>query len=333
MSSWIVWTGRSLTIALGILGVAAGCSSSDSGSSGPTADEACTQLAAALCDKIAACAPSFITLGYGDATTCKARQLIECKANLSAPSTSATPADTAACANVAKSAACSALLDNTFPTECLPKAGQLDDGKPCGNDAQCKSGFCGLDNDKEICGLCAAKPAEGAACNRNKCPSGTVCARNDKCAKPVAEGGACDDSKPCATGFSCFGAKCTKNVATEGGACDDALVKAPTCDSLQGFACIASKCMKVALVSEGKPCGIEVSGTTIKSFTLCDKAGWCKGIDLTAKPPVYTGTCQPAAKEGEACVADATFNKGPGCLEPAECVGGKCVLPDAATCK
>ena len=73
--------------------------------------------------------------------------------------------------------------------------------------------------------------------------------------------------------------------------------------------------------------------STIKSFTLCDKGGWCKGLDSTAKPPVFKGTCQAAAKDGEACIADGDFQKGPGCLEPAECISGKCQLPDAATCK
>lgn len=336
MSSWMVKATRSAIVAVGVLGWIVGCSSSDGGGAAAiTADDACTQLAAALCDKIQSCAPSYLQLGYGDATTCKARALIECKAGLAAPSTAATPGDTAACATAAKGASCGALLDNDTPAACLPKNGGLDDGKPCADDAQCKSGFCGLDNDKEICGLCAAKPAEGAKCNRGKCPSGLKCARNDTCAKVVAEGGACDDTKPCAAGSSCFKGKCTKDQATEGAACDDKLTNAPGCDSLQGFVCVTNKCMKVVIASEGKECGFDYDTATmaVKGFTICDKGGWCKGIDLTAKPPVFKGTCQAAAKDGEACLADATFNKGPGCLEPAECVGGKCQVPDAATCK
>lgn len=336
MSSWMVKATRSAVVAMGVVGLIVGCSSSDGGGAAAvTADEACTQLTAALCDKIQSCAPSYMQLGYGDAAACKARAMLGCKADLAAPSTAITPSDTAACATAAKTATCAALLDNDTPAACLPKAGGLDDGKPCGNDSQCKTGFCGYDSDKEVCGLCAAKPAEGAKCVRSKCPAGLKCSRTDTCAKVVADGGACDDSKPCATGSSCFKGKCTKDQATDGAACDDKLSTAPGCDALQGYACLQNKCQKIALVGDGKECGFDFDATsgTIKSLTLCDKGGWCKGIDLAAKPPVLKGTCQPAAKDGEACVADATFNKGPGCTAPAKCVSGKCALPDAATCK
>jgi len=332
MSSWIQIAGRSATIALAVVGVVAGCSSSDSGSPSVTADEACTQLVAALCDKIQSCAPAYMTLGYGDIAACKTRAMIDCKSDLSAPSTAATPSDTVACANVAKTASCAALFDNDTPAACLPKPGGLEDGKPCAADAQCKSGFCGLDTDKELCGLCAAKPTEGAACNRGKCPAGLQCSRKSTCAKVVAEGGACDDSKPCASGTSCYMAKCVKNAAA-GATCDDALVKGPACDGFQGLACLGNKCQKITLVAAGQPCGLEFDGTAVKSFTLCEKNGWCKGLDTAAKPPVLKGTCEAAAKDGDPCVADATFLKGPGCLEPAECVAGKCTLPDAAACK
>jgi hypothetical protein len=161
---------------------------------------------------------------------------------------------------------------------------------------------------------------------------GLVCsADGTTCGKPVAAGGACDAKKTCAFGTSCFGGKCVANLGTEGAACDEAA--GPACDGTKGLICLAKKCTKMTLVAAGAKCGLELDGTTIKSFSLCEKGGYCKGLDAAATPPVITGTCEPAAADGQACIADADYQKGPGCIEPAECVAGKCTLPDAATCK
>jgi hypothetical protein len=335
MSSWMVWAGRAMTWSLGALAVMVGCSSSDGGGSNVTADEACNQYAAAVCDKAQSCAGTFISVSFGDVATCKARALLECKADLSAPSTAITPADLAACATASTSASCAALLDNEVVPACLPKSGGLADGQACGTDSQCKSAFCALDGDVAVCGKCAPKPVEGGACLEGKCPAGLRCSRKSTCAKVVADGGACDDGKPCATGSACYKGVCTKGQATEGAACDEATVAAPGCDGTKGFLCLAKKCTQAKFAAEGQPCGLELdaSMTALKSVTLCQKGGYCKGVDTSARPPVFKGTCAPAAKEGEACVADADISKGPGCLEPAECVGGKCVLPDPAACK
>ncbi|MBI2388143.1 MAG: hypothetical protein HYV09_00890 [Deltaproteobacteria bacterium] len=328
---------RSFGFALGVLVVVVGCSSSDGGSPAYTADEACTQFVDMLCAKVQTCAPTYLTMGYGDIATCKTRVMLECKAGLAAPSTSQTPNDMVACVNDAKTVTCSALLDNNPPASCLAKPGGLDEGKPCATDSQCKTAFCAIDDDKEVCGICASKPGEGGKCNRGKCAQGLKCARNDTCAKAVAEGGACDDAKPCAAGTSCFAGKCTKDQATEGAVCDPALKTAAGCDGLQGFLCLpgVNKCMKAKVASVGQECGadIEAATFTVKSFTICEKGGYCKGVDFEAKPPVFKGTCVQAAADGEACIPETDGFKGPGCLEPAECVANVCRLPDASTCK
>lgn len=328
---------RSFGFALGVLAVVVGCSSSDEGSAAYTADEACTQFVDMLCAKVQTCAPAFMTLGYGDVATCKTRAMLECKQGLVAPSTATTPNDIVACVNDAKTATCSALLDNAPPASCLAKPGGIDEGKPCATDSQCKTAFCAINADKELCGVCAAKPAEGGKCNRGKCPQGLSCARNDTCAKVVADGGVCDDTKPCSLGSSCFGGKCTKDQAVEGAACDPELKTAAGCDLLQGFICLpgVKQCMKAQIVGVGKECGADVDMATfkVKSFTVCEKAGYCKGVDFAAKPPVFKGTCVQAAADGEACIPDADSFKGPGCIEPAECVGNVCRLPDSSACK
>lgn len=326
----------------GALFALVGCSSSESSSPATvTEEQACTELSNLVCDKIAACSPTFLSQGWGDVATCKSRSKLECMQGFSAPSTSATPADTSACVKAAASITCEQLIDNQLPDSCKPKPGGIDDGKACGADAQCKSGFCGFDDDKKICGVCGPKPAEGGACVDDDCPSGLKC-HLGKCAKPAAVGATCDDAVLCGAGTTCVSGTCTKGVATEGAECDPAGKTKPACDSLAGFVCLepsgpgsGGKCYKVAVAAIGGECGLDIdmaaSPPVIKSLTGCEKAGWCEGLD-TAKGK-FKGTCKAAAADGAACVADAGFEKGPGCLEPAECVDGVCKLPDAAACK
>lgn len=328
---------RKVLFALAVLAVAVGCSSSEDSTTTVTADQACTDFAASLCDQIQTCAAPFVQISYGNVATCKERAKLDCMQAAASPNTAATPPDIAACAAAAQTAQCTALLNNDWPSACAPKSGGVADGAPCGNDSQCKSGFCGLNDDKEVCGVCAAKPAEGAACVRGRCPMGLVCSDDDStCVKPVAVGGACDPKKACAAGSSCYGGKCLAAVATEGGDCDNEGA-GPDCDGAKGLICLAKKCVKITVVAAGQECGFKIEGTgttaKIAGFNACEKSGWCKGIDFGATPPKFTGTCEPAAADGAACIADANYAKGPGCIEPAECVNGKCTLPDAATCK
>ncbi len=322
---------RKVWFAVAVFAVHFGCSSSGDT---PTvsADQACTDFAATLCDQIQNCAAPFVGITYGDAATCKARTKIDCLQANSAPSSAATASDIAACAAAAKSAKCADLLNNVWPNECAPKSGGVADGAPCGTDSQCKSAFCGLDENKEVCGVCAVPPVENGPCVRGRCPRPFTCSQDGTtCSRAVAVGGACDPKKACAAGSHCYASKCVADVATEGSACDENV--GPNCDGAKGFICLAKKCVKLTLVGAGVECGIKFEGTAVKSFTLCEKSGWCKGIDTMAMPPKFTGTCEAAAADGQACVADADFGKGPGCVEPAECIAGKCTLPDATTCK
>lgn len=317
--------------ALGVL-LMLGCSSVDDSTASVSPDKACGDLAAAFCDKANSCASVFVSLEYGDVATCTTRFKASCLVGLSAPSTASTPTDTAACAAAAKSASCAALLDNATPTACLPKAGGLDDGKPCHESSQCKSTFCAVPPDA-TCGICAAKPAAGGSCKTNGCPAGLKCSSNDTCNAPAAVGGTCSDSIPCASGGNCFGGKCVADVATEGAACNS--MNGPVCDGAKGLFCITNKCVKPKVNAAGAECGYDVDTATrtVTGLTLCGKSGWCKGLDVMAMPPVFKGKCEPAAADGAPCIADSAFDKGPGCIAPAECVASKCQLADNATCK
>jgi hypothetical protein len=322
---------RNLAASLAV--VLFGCSSSVADTPSVSPDQACSELAAAFCDKANSCAAAFVQLEYGDVANCTTRFKASCLVGLNAPSTAQTAADTQACATAAKTATCGALFDNDTPTACLPKSGGLEDGKPCHASSQCKSAFCAIDENKAVCGVCAAKPAAGGKCTTSGCPAPLKCSVDKTCNKPAAIGAACSDSIPCVTGSTCFGMKCVADAGTEGAACDP--MAGPSCDGTKGLFCVAKKCIKPAIVAKGAECGFDydIATMSVKSAKLCEKAGWCKGLNLSAMPPILKGTCEPAAADGEACIADASFEKGPGCMEPAECVGGKCLLSDNATCK
>lgn len=326
---------RKVLFAFAVLAVAVGCSSSEDGTTTVSADQACTDFASTLCDKVQTCTGGlWVQSVYGDLANCQSRAKAECMQGLSAPNTAAMPSDVASCSSAAKSVQCTALFSNDLPAVCAPKSGGLADGAPCGTDSQCKSAFCAFNDDKEVCGVCAVKPTEGGAAVRGKCPLGLVASQDDStCVKPTAVGGACDPKKACATGSSCFGGKCVADLGTEGAVCNEK--DGPVCDGMKGLGCLGGKCIKITLAAAGAECGVKIEGTgttaKITGLVACEKGGWCKGLDAAAGK--FTGTCEAAAADGAACIADADFQKGPGCIEPAECVNGKCTLPDAATCK
>jgi hypothetical protein len=295
-----------------------------------TAEQACDSYVTALCDKLSSCLGVFVTVAFGDSATCKSRYTPKCLDAAKASGITAQPSDLAACADAAKGATCEALLNNDPPAACAPKKGTVDNGAPCGDDAQCKSGFCGFDDTKRICGVCGGAPAAGASCaDGKKCGPGLVCATNGKCAAPAGDGAACGDTTPCQNGLSCVAGKCAKKLTTEGATCD---MTTPECDGTQGLFCVQAKCQKVTFVGEGKQCGADVDTTTmpakISNFTLCTAGGWCKGFD--AAKGMFKGTCTKPAADGEACQTDAT---NPPCLAPALCVANKCTYPLPSSCK
>jgi hypothetical protein len=298
-----------------------------------TAEQACDSYAQALCDKLQSCLGVFVTVAWGDAATCKTRYVPKCLDAFKATGTAAQPADLAACGDAAKSASCEALLNNDPPTACTPKKGSVDNGAPCGDDGQCKSGFCGFDDTKRVCGVCGGAPTAGASCaDGKKCGRGLVCATNGKCAAPAAEGATCSDTTPCQANLSCTAGKCAKKLTTEGAACSDTT---PECDGTQGLFCVQAKCQKVTFAAEGMPCGAKIDTSTmpakITSLTLCKAGGWCKGYD-PAKSKLE-GTCTKASADGESCGTDTVDPRNPPCVAPALCLANKCTYPLPSSCK
>jgi hypothetical protein len=320
---------RSTSLFLGSFVLFVACSSGPGAVAEVSADQACSDYAAAFCDLVDKCGPFFLKLGYGDAATCKTRAIIECPQVFKANGTSATPAKLEQCKLDAASLACEDLLAYVVPTDCVPSPGSLVDGTACGDDAQCKSTYCSKKDG--VCGVCAALPSAGGPCVNNSgflgsgdCGRGLTCA-NKICVKPKRkdETGCDSTTAPCVAGLSCYGGKCV-TAATVDQPCDGGEKTNPNCDFTKGLFCAGvipanKKCKAIGTVGDGQPCGLLTD-----TLVLCAGGGFCKGA--TATTP---GTCLAPAKDGATC----DNVNGPGCLGPAKCVSGQCKLPDPTTCK
>ena len=108
-----------------ILGLWIVACSTSSGASGGSADQACTDLANAVCQKLNDCTAVFVTNTYGDEATCAMRFKTSCDQTLAANGTGLTPALREDCAKAVPGASCEDLVDNGFPSACAAVAGQL----------------------------------------------------------------------------------------------------------------------------------------------------------------------------------------------------------------
>lgn len=315
-----------------------GCGSTTSTPTGPTIEDGCLAYSQNFCDKANACASFFIQVTWGDAALCKTRLNDACLRSAKAPNTGVTAASFDKCVKAIPAITCDDFFNGVPIADCQV-TGTQDDGKTCGDGAQCKSGFCAWGGS--TCGTCSPKVTEGGACVSSSCPDGLDCV-SGKCQKPVAAGGACSVDKPCGSNLSCVTGSCLKTIDVEGAACDDKEATAPKCDFTKSLACIANKCMKFRIVTTGGECGIRADLTKspplISDLMVCDKGGYCKGVD-TAKG-VLLGTCAPVAGDGQPCNPKAsTFGEGPGCINPATCVPtgagteGVCKIIDPGTCR
>lgn len=305
------------------------------GSSPPGDEQACAAVAAARCQRLAACSTADFAKRWSDEATCEARGQLACTAALAAPDTGATVASTDACAAALPAESCAALLGNDPVEACLPQTGARADGAACEHSAQCASRFCAIARDAR-CGTCAPEPVAGSSCADAGCGPGLVCvASTMTCQVLVAVNGACSSDLPCANGLACVGASratgvtgtCQPEVALAGGACDPTRATGPDCSADAGLTCdtTTQQCVAQPIVAAGMTCG-NVGGVQ----TRCAAGATC------VKPPMSaSGTCIAPAADGAAC--DTT--NGPGCLSPAVCVvsspggtAGTCELPGDPSC-
>jgi hypothetical protein len=279
------------------------------------------------------------------------RTVHNCELLVATPDLADGAGDIERCAQARRDAAttCAPLRTCTF------SPGLRADGASCGTDAQCASTFCkgsGVSTTGEVCGACAQRIADGAACD----PSASGCAITSACiptsggaktgtCKPVlvvAQSAPCDTTHLCDSSSFCDGkTKTCAPRADVGAACT--LVT----DCKIALACSNKVC--VAAKKAGDPCTIDANDNTdCLAGLYCDgKVGTCRApaIGAAGAPcddvktvcegscvfsTAGSGTCQTIIADGDACDATKTDQ---GCDTYAYCVSGKCQYYDPAACK
>ncbi len=291
-----------------------------------TVETAPNDFATAACDKLNSCAPTVVSLAFGDVATCKTRGAISTQLSLKAPGVSVTSAELSACLSAFESASCTDVLSSSSSASkaCAFK-GTLADGAACGSGFQCKSGSCRflfLDAPgAAACGTCKATVALDGDCAAANCEPGLYC-DGSKC-KAFGKGGeSCDGSKTlCGSGTACVNGKCSFPLLENG----DCTASRGACDVMSGLTCapnadlVTYKCTKLTLASLNQDCGV-VSG----KYVSCTGGTYCAGATATT-----AGKCKATPKEPDDCSESNT------CLTPAACnmVTKKCEVFDPASCK
>src|SRR5450432_2705073 len=75
-----------------------------------TADQACTDVANARCERLMACSPADLAERWPDLATCEARDKLACIEGQAAPKTAANPSRTELCASELSASECPAFL-------------------------------------------------------------------------------------------------------------------------------------------------------------------------------------------------------------------------------
>jgi hypothetical protein len=325
------------------------------GPSGPTAAQACADLAMALCNLRSACSRPQGTTGvgagvleaYGDLQTCVAREALACASRLAAPKTGETPATVEGCVAKFDTYSCVELFENVPPSDCIVVGG-LPDGAPCLFDGQCQSAVC-VGTKAALCGTCGNPPGAGEDCSATPCVRGDRCvAATHTCVDLVTFNSTCNASLVCAAGLTCVAS--ARDAADAGDAGDagqqgrdagmtpmrcenararvgDSCAGPPGCDPTRGLYCGADQ-LCAAVAYGGAGCGLLPDGT---------RAGCVAGSCDTGSGPASAtdmGACVPFAPDGYPC--DTAI--GPGCMAPARCVAGPdstagtCVIPQPWMC-
>jgi hypothetical protein len=327
--------------------MASGCGST----SGPSTQQACSDLAAARCNQRSNCteladpdggatasAGASLVRVYGDMHTCLEREELACRNGLSAPQTGNSPAKVEACVKAFATYSCQDFFDNNPPADCAV-TGARGNGMTCTFGGQCTSGYC-QGAKTSVCGVCADMPMPGADCTDSACGHNQRCVNADNtCEAVVSLNGACDGTHPCDSGLACVGANATTmtmGTCQMGGSAPGVPCGAgqamTACDNSLALYCAGptggKTCMPIVFVGNGMSCGLLADG----SRTDCI-AGDCYTTTGIATGTTV-GTCKSFVPETAAC--DTVL--GPGCLAPARCVvaaggtTGTCVVPVASMC-
>lgn len=283
----------------------------------PAVAGSCADLAAAYCQKLAACLPHDADIDYADPAVCKARETLRCASWLSAPDASPSTASIAACMAQIAADDCNG-IGYGGPPRCFFAAGSRPVGHPCSVDSQCAGKFCQASGS--ACGVCASEAVIGQACGPKQCAAGLACVydpaqKGYRCRARAQLGQPCNDNvkyeTACAYGLVCSGGLCAK-AGQLGQSCQQV-----ACDHAKGLDCdkTSRTCVAIPMAAAGQAC--TVSGMGANTYVEC-RDGLCVNQN-----DMGSGHCAAYAPDGAACDG---WN-GPPCRTPAVCKGGLCQMP------
>jgi hypothetical protein len=315
-------------VVIGLCTVLPGC--------GPSRQQACSDLAAAMCAKMAQCTAFDIAHDYGDSVTCEARETQQCLNDANAEDSARSASNAEACAQAYAGWDCQSWMLDEPPEACLPTIGSLPVGASCAINSQCQTIYCSFQDGTE-CGTCAYLPLVGDSCSSTDCSFGLLCAPGQTCSTPVPSGGACGPANACTPDDDCVGdtgaSTCQPKGNMAGVPCDSHSRTLPNCSASGGLACLgtpgAQSCVSETLVAAGQACGpLDDGGYGQCRYSACIESAGQK-------------TCVAYAGDGEPCDTIS----GPVCTLPAICVipgadtvvdagtSGTCVFPNPSHCQ
>ena len=295
-----------------------GDGSGSEASTGVSADQAATDAANAYCNRAQACAPAYVTFGYG--TVARVRDRLQGAAARD-DGLPRDEHDARADRGVRDGLPASVVRGPAGAQGARGRAGAcpatLAAGEACGTDSQCVGTRCRVAPDA-VCGTCTTPAPAGASCGvDDDCQPAMKCV-NSTCTVYGNEGAACSATQPCRPDLGCVGSVCGTPSAA-GTTCSDST----QCDQIHGDFCnpATTRCEAIGFAHAGGMCGL-VAGMLV---TCTGPGGFCSGANVSP----YVGTCVPSANDGASCDIDA----GPLCDEVSVCVSGTCQPIDPSTCK
>ncbi|MDX2024644.1 MAG: hypothetical protein SF187_30660 [Deltaproteobacteria bacterium] len=292
-----------------------------------TVKQGCDMRADRLCSKLQDCSEFFLRLVFGKADVCRARLAADCMAQASAPDVSITQYSLVRCAQEISAQTCAEIIDRQEPDACNPM-GLRREGKRCGGNLQCATGFCAASGD--MCGRCEAKRGAGESCESDAaCMSGLHCSGKGKCVRRGSLGDACGgENQECGTLLACRAGRCAVPLVA-----DAPCTNTDECTRAVGQVCAAPNGgVGNALALPVLQCRASVLGAP---GTICRE-----GNSLTAYCAGGQANCVEDDKGIFRCVAPAMDGQpcgdkanGRSCIMPAVCVAGACRLGPVTSCQ
>lgn len=243
--------------------------------------------------------------------------------------------------------------------------GTLPDGAACLDGSQCASGGC--DDEDGRCGHCVALAAVGQPCgSKTKCVKDASCVYSASTSgdEPVGTcraivrrkvGESCESSTTesirCEKGLSCSpdakceargaaGATCSStgdcqsNLVCDGGTCGVGQAAGGTCTNSGGTSGSKTCARDLVCTEDGTCSAVEyvAIGQSCNGVARQCSQGYCR-IDRLSSTTA-SGTCTAYLADGAACDASSTGSiDQPRCDRYADCIDGKCQIPNPAACK